>query len=609
MCRISLPACFLLLVVGAASLMACQRETTPPLIQVDGVAPHELETGDRVRITGVGFPEGKTAHVTFRGDLFRPATVPVRGVDIDVDGIVVSGTEIELPMSEALERRFAGSGDRAAHTTFKGEVTVAFAAGAPAAPPVTGALLGAWLDVRPPTPHGAALGDALAEGERTLEFLGITPDPVPVAAGGVLVAKVRPGSRAEGARLLPSDIITELDGVRVLSLRDLAAVPGERVAWLKIRRGGSPHEEVAEVSLTGLAPPPAAALLGPVLVLGFATIVLLMFFAPSPSILAWTERHISVRLRAPNRGALVPRGPLSTILPVAALVSSTYALFPLSHLLGIGDIDVGVVVVLAAASLVMLAIAGGTGSSSAPSVRARLAAAARVLCLQVPLAAGTAAVVAMTGSFRLEDIVRAQGGSPWRWTLFASPTALAWFVLWLLTDLADWTPGPGLPEAMEPRARAPRAKEGAARVFSLAVRISRFTMCGVAAALFLGGWQIPGFASEQTEGHLGWAMLGVLVFVSKAWFLVLLTSTARATLPVVRAETVLSLSLRWTVPLSLVLLLLTATWVLWGPGPSAESLVGAVMTALSLALTAHIFMRARHFGRDLARAPGLDAFL
>jgi NADH-quinone oxidoreductase subunit H len=611
MCGSGVSTILLLLVAILGGAVGCQREATPSLVQVLELTPHEVETGDRVRITGVGFPEGKTAHVAFHGDLFRPATAPVRGVEIDVDAVVVSGTELEVPLNEAVERLFVGSRDHAAHTTFSGDLTVAFAAGAPAAPPVSGILRDVWLDVRPTTPQDAILEAERAEGERTLKFLGIQPDMASLAAGGVLIHSIEQNSRAQTARLLPGDVITELDGVRVLSTGDLAALPGERVAWLKIRRGGSPHEEVAQVSLVGLAPPPAATLLAPVLVLGLAAILLLLFQAPTPSAVASLEQYAAHRLRFLPSAASLLLDRTTVVWPVVAGVSGMYALFPLAHALGIGDIDVGVLLVLAAASLTILALVTGGGSTGPYSVRAGVVAAARELSLEVPLAAGISAVVATTGSLRLEDLVRAQGGWPWRWTAFASPMALGLFGLWLVAALATFESGGSvLPEAAEaPVSTGKLPARGGSRLFALAARANLFVTCGIVAALFLGGWQIPWLAPEQVEAHLGWTILAAALFLAKAWFLVATVLVARATLPVVRAEHVISITWRRLVPVSIGLLVLTGGWVAWGPGPHATSLVGAVMVALTVAAALHLVVRARGFGADASQAPELDPFI
>jgi len=122
----------LLLMLSAA---ACERETTPPLIQVRALSPRELEEGDRLTLEGVGFPEGKVGHVTFRGDLHRPGAVALTGVEIQVDAVVGSSSEVEIPVNLELERLFAGPGDHAVHTTFSGDITIAFAASSRADPP------------------------------------------------------------------------------------------------------------------------------------------------------------------------------------------------------------------------------------------------------------------------------------------------------------------------------------------------------------------------------------------------------------------------------------------------------------------------------------------
>ena len=58
------------------SLVGCQKDSMPQLIQVLDLAPHEAEVGDRLEVLGSGFPHGKTAHLVFRGNLNRPGERP-----------------------------------------------------------------------------------------------------------------------------------------------------------------------------------------------------------------------------------------------------------------------------------------------------------------------------------------------------------------------------------------------------------------------------------------------------------------------------------------------------------------------------------------------------
>ena len=72
-----------LLAIGG---LGCQRETAPPLIQVLDVAPREVEVGDRLEVLGGAFPQGKTAHLVFRGTLFRPGEKPETDAVIATEG-------------------------------------------------------------------------------------------------------------------------------------------------------------------------------------------------------------------------------------------------------------------------------------------------------------------------------------------------------------------------------------------------------------------------------------------------------------------------------------------------------------------------------------------
>ena len=98
---------------------------------------------------GAGFPQGRAAHVTFRGTLLRPGRRPCMARASRAEGVVTSSDHIEIVVSEPLEDRFCGHGDHALHTTMNGDVEVAFASSAPGAPPLVGVMHGMTLDVSP----------------------------------------------------------------------------------------------------------------------------------------------------------------------------------------------------------------------------------------------------------------------------------------------------------------------------------------------------------------------------------------------------------------------------------------------------------------------------
>ncbi len=112
------------------ALSGCVSTEAPPqLLNVLDFAPREAEVGDRLEVIGAGFPEGKTAHVIFKGSLYRPGQKAIKGVEIDVDAANSSSDKIDMMFTEGLEAQFCGAGDAATHTTFKGSVIVSFPAG------------------------------------------------------------------------------------------------------------------------------------------------------------------------------------------------------------------------------------------------------------------------------------------------------------------------------------------------------------------------------------------------------------------------------------------------------------------------------------------------
>ncbi len=168
-------------------------------------------------------------------------------------------------------------------------------------------------------------------------------------------------------------------------------------------------------------------------------------------------------------------------------------------------------------------------------------------------------------------------------------------MLWSLTGLARGsTDRRRLREARPAiHSAAARPESAASRLFTAAGWAQILVMCAVAAALFFGGWQIPGLAPEQVEGQLGWTLLGAALFVAKTWLLVFALVAARRALPPIYADRTMSVCWRWLVPLSLLHLLLATAWVAWRPGPSAETLAGAVMLAVTAAVMLHVVLRVR----------------
>jgi hypothetical protein len=71
----------------ALVLWGCSLEPPAALVSAMDVSPRDAEVGDRIEVIGAGFPEGKPATVSFRGDLHRPGQEPIRRVEIVVPAV------------------------------------------------------------------------------------------------------------------------------------------------------------------------------------------------------------------------------------------------------------------------------------------------------------------------------------------------------------------------------------------------------------------------------------------------------------------------------------------------------------------------------------------
>jgi NADH-quinone oxidoreductase subunit H len=588
---------FAWLVSGRAS---CGKPPALQLIQVLDVAPHDVEPGDRMAILGAGFPAGKPARVTFRGTLNRPGESPQANAEVAVWGVAVGPEQVEIAFDEPTEALFCGAADRATHTTFEGEMEVAFSAAVAASPPIAGVLTGVTLDVHPSALTGV---DRDGEGDRVLAFLGLH---AAAAGGGVglRVEGVEPASRAQAAGIVPGDVLATFDGVRVGSAGDVVPFAGEREATVGVRRAGSTNAFVRTVSVDGLRRAPPAELLGSALLIVAALAFVLVFYAPTPSGLATRVAQAASRTRSrlvagagrpTSPGALsealsfvarevVP--PLGARALVDASAYAVLAVMPLGQYVVAARLDVGILFLAVAVSLAGAALVTGR-STARQSAWEAVIGASQIAWQHVPAAVAVASVVLMTGSLRLQEIERAQGPWPWDWLAFRSPAALVSLVLLLSAGRLGSMPT-GRPSRLAALLFDPAAPlEDAGGPYVRAVwRVHRIIMAGLATVLFLGGWALPGLSPAQQDARPGLELLGDLWFLAKTVALVLFLAWSRWALPVASRGAGARLS-AMGVALGAAALGTTVAWTRWSP-PRAEQLLisGSLVAVVALVVLA-----------------------
>ncbi|HTV21634.1 MAG TPA: hypothetical protein VMG12_23255 [Polyangiaceae bacterium] len=442
------------------SLAHCQQPVGVELLRVDAVSPAEAQFGDSVQVLGDGFALGSPASVRLRGVVHR-AGRPPEPIEHSFRAQIESQRELVLPLPREAEAQFCGDADRASHATFRGDVEVAIAARPAGAPPATGTLHGAVVELYPAVKTRGAEDWGSARGREMLAFLGI--DVAGARAGGLEVLRLAPGSRAAAAGVLPGDVLIRAAGVSVLQPSDLVPDAAREVA-LGVRRGDV--ELDVDVNVDGFTPRPPRDLGWAALPILAAVLWFLVRGSPLSRLVGWLSQNWLEQERARRRAATraaagVSRGAewphalelaggasglLVWLAVGAALSAPLIRREPVDVTLGLS-----LSLIVAAALLVAQAFAAGGEARPRWSLASAFAAAFHQWATLLPAGFALLAMSLSTGS-ELDDVARGQGAWPWQWNAFRGPGPLIACAALLLTCL----PRPGKPAWRLAHARAPR---------------------------------------------------------------------------------------------------------------------------------------------------------
>jgi NADH-quinone oxidoreductase subunit H len=304
-------------------------------------------------------------------------------------------------------------------------------------------------------------------------------------------------------------------------------------------------------------------------------------------------------------------------------VSATFVVMPFGQYLIAADLDIGILFVIAVTSLVTIGLmTGGWASNNKWSLLGGIRSAAQIISYEIPGAVAIVCIVMMTGSLRLQDIIVAQGGMgasfydvggwPWYWFVFRNPITFALFFLYFTTALAEGNRAPfDLPEAESELVAGYSTEYSGMRYlfFFFAEWANVFVMCGIASALFLGGWQIPGVSPAQQEASFGLQILGAFLVLLKSWILIFVVIWIRWTLPRIRIDQMMNLCWKWFVPLSFGAFLLTAVWMVLGVSSTVQLVISVVTFVVWGYLMIHFVRRVQYNLRASKVAIHLNPFL
>lgn len=341
---------------------------------------------------------------------------------------------------------------------------------------------------------------------------------------------------------------------------------------------------------------------------------LVAVFGAAPAGFIWLERKVSGRIQdrlGPTRVGgrfgwaqavadggklvqkedLVPPAADSMLFRAAPYVvcCSAFAalmLLPFSHGWVAVAADVGIFVMLAIMSLEVFGIIlAGYSSGSKWSLFGGMREAAQMVSYEIPMALCALLPIISAGTLNLMEIGDMQTGgalggvlSVQHWFIFHDPFMFLGFFVYFTVATASCKRAPfDLAEAESELVGGFHTEYSGMRwsFFFLGEYVAMFAVSGIAAILFLGGWHtglapldtwlIEQRALAATSESFLWTsyfanLIGLVVFVKKASFLVFFQIWLRWTLPRLRIDQVMMTCLKYLIPISCVLLLGVVVW-------------------------------------------------
>lgn len=258
-------------------------------------------------------------------------------------------------------------------------------------------------------------------------------------------------------------------------------------------------------------------------------------------------------------------------------VFMTLAVLPFSSGLALTNLNIGVFYLVGVSSLVGVGIfLGGYSSNSKWSLLGGMRGASQIVSYEVPVTLTILSIVIMTGTLSFNTITESQGGFPHEWFILHNPFTFIGFFVLFIGALAETNRAPfDLPEAESELVSGYHTEYTGMRFafFALAEYIEVFVVCGVCAALFLGGYKVPfnlgtgeflikTFPSIEPmlAKQIG-QLLQLGSFVTKTLLLYYVVIWVRWTLPRLRVDTLMVLCWKYLTPIALFNLVGCAVWM------------------------------------------------
>jgi len=263
---------------------------------------------------------------------------------------------------------------------------------------------------------------------------------------------------------------------------------------------------------------------------------------------------------------------IHTLAPIVSITVAlaTFAVIPFGDritLFGqdvklmIADVNIGVLYILAMTSMGVYGVTlSGWASNNKYSLLGGLRSSAQMISYELSMGLSVVAVIMVAGTLRLDRIVELQDGL--FWNFWRMPIG---FITFVVASFAETNRLPfDLPEA-EPELVGGYHTEYSGMKFGtffLAEYANMITSSALIVTLFFGGWQVP-YLSQLSLSPLAVSLIQVAAFVIKVGCMLVFYMWIRWTIPRFRYDQLMNLGWKVMLPLSLLNIAVTGTWLLF----------------------------------------------
>jgi len=262
-------------------------------------------------------------------------------------------------------------------------------------------------------------------------------------------------------------------------------------------------------------------------------------------------------LTALMTSAVVPWGP-DFVAPSGHTVS-----------LQVADINIGILFIFGVVSLGVYGVMlGGWASNNKFSLLSSIRAASQAISYELAMGISIIALVMMTGSLSLKEIVGQQHGfwndGYFTWNFFKQPVG---FVVFFICACAELNRAPfDLPECESELNMGYHQEYSSMKLgfYLFAEYINMFVSSAVIVTLYFGGYNFPFMDQVAQAVHpILFSVICLMVLVGKVVGMILFFMALRWTLPRFRYDQLMKLGWRSLIPVALVNMLITGVVILW----------------------------------------------